>query len=566
MLRRLGLRGSIMAGLIEAPSRQLSLATVAVAATILGFFIHTQWHSYWHELAHGERNTRNVAHLLAVHAARTLDGIDETLRAVDRLRRDVTRGIYRSRDSIHVHLRTLHGGSPELEEVGWSDPYGILVATSRRLESPGTYLADLEFFRLHRDDVAPSLLVTRLETPNGQGGSMLSLSRRMEFLDGKFAGVVTGTLDPERFVDIYRSLDLGPGHTIVLRRGDGLVLAAHANSEVPAEAARIVHAAKVAGTAGLVVEVGVVRAHALAEFRQGLISNAVEVGLALLVLIAGARLLVLGLRRRERLQAELTAAIAEARAARSQAESASRAKSQFLANMSHELRTPLNAVIGFGEVIHGRLFGPNANDRYAEYGGDIVNSARHLLALINDILDMSKIEAGHYELHLEPVRLSEMVEGCLRLVRGRAAGGDIKLRNAVPALLPPIEADARAVKQILLNLLANAVKFTEAGGQVSVLARLEPDGAMTVQVADTGIGIARENLHRLLEPFSQVDAGLERRYEGAGLGLSISRRLAELHGGTLEIDSELGNGTTVTLTWPAARIATRGVSVPAKVA
>ena len=242
-------------------------------------------------------------------------------------------------------------------------------------------------------------------------------------------------------------------------------------------------------------------------------------------------------------------------AAKEQAELANRTKSEFLANMSHELRTPLNAIIGFSEIVAGELFGPINSRRYVEYAHDIHTSGIHLLSIISDILDLSKIEAGRRELFESLVDLHEAAESSLRLVRGRAENGGVKLVNAIARqAVPRIEADERAVKQILLNLLSNAVKFTPDRGRVSVRVEQRPDGALAVTVEDTGIGIAPDNIPRALAPFSQVDSSLSRRYEGTGLGLPLVKSLIELHAGRLELTSEVGKGTAATVVFPAARV------------
>ncbi|MEO5374175.1 MAG: ATP-binding protein [Alphaproteobacteria bacterium] len=234
---------------------------------------------------------------------------------------------------------------------------------------------------------------------------------------------------------------------------------------------------------------------------------------------------------------------------RDRANAANVAKSQFLANMSHELRTPLNAIMGFSDMYRHETFGPLGSPKYYEYADHIHVSGEHLLSLINDILDMSKIEAGKFDLHQEKIDLRELVKDVLTLVAGRAAEGGLTLRNELPSHLPPLVADHRAIKQVITNLMTNAVKFTHRGGTVTVSAWVA-DGCVSVAVADTGIGIAPEHLSRVFEPFVQVERERNTPQEGTGLGLSLSRSLTRMHGGTLEIESELDHGTTVTMTLP----------------
>jgi signal transduction histidine kinase len=221
--------------------------------------------------------------------------------------------------------------------------------------------------------------------------------------------------------------------------------------------------------------------------------------------------------------------------------------------MSHELRTPLNAILGFSEVIRDALFEPVAL-RYRDYAKDIHGAGRHLLGLINDILDLSKVEAAHLTLDDEPSALAEIIEDCCRLVAARARERGIALEIALPAGLPPVVVDRLRFKQIVLNLLSNAVKFTREGGRVRVAASLPETGGLIVTVADNGIGMNPKDIPVALAPFEQVENDLNRSHEGTGLGLPLANKLTELHGGRLEIDSALGAGTLVTVRLPEQRL------------
>ena len=279
------------------------------------------------------------------------------------------------------------------------------------------------------------------------------------------------------------------------------------------------------------------RARAQTEFAAFLLRSLFVVGVGVF--------LVQQLRRREAVEAELVSA-------KEKAESASRAKSAFLANMSHELRTPLNAIIGFSEIIKSRKFGPSS-ERYPEYAGHIFNSGTHLLALINDVLNLSKLEAGRLALQEEDLDLGSIVEACMHLVETQARQSNIRLSVSLDDGVRSVRADDRRLRQILVNLLSNAVKFTPDGGHVRVSSVYDGKG-LAIMVSDTGIGMAPEDIPNVMTLFGQVDSKVRRKQEGTGLGLPLAKQLVELHGGTFSIESKIDVGTTVTFVLPPERV------------
>ncbi|HEX3501422.1 MAG TPA: ATP-binding protein [Stellaceae bacterium] len=253
------------------------------------------------------------------------------------------------------------------------------------------------------------------------------------------------------------------------------------------------------------------------------------------------------------LRQERTSAYEALRVAKEAAERANRAKSDFLATMSHELRTPLNAIIGFSEIMAAQGLGPVGNEKYLGYIKDINDSGVHLLAIINDILDLSKAEAGKLEMREDVAELRHIIDAAMTMVLARAKSSGVTLVSEIPAELPYLWCDERMLKQVLLNILSNGIKFTPSGGRVAVTVG-QRDGALVIAISDTGIGIASADIAKAFEPFGQVDNRLSRKYDGTGLGLPLAAAMIAQHGGNLTLTSEVGSGTTVTIVIPAQRL------------
>ncbi len=304
---------------------------------------------------------------------------------------------------------------------------------------------------------------------------------------------------------------------------------------------------------------------------QGVVDRlAIAIGVAsaaAAIVAAGLAGVLVDIRLQTRESQNLRAHIAELEAVKSQLEetsetlrvalgaaaSADLAKSRFLATISHELRTPLNAIIGFSDLMASEMFGPHSNPKYRDYSKSIHDSGAHLLALINDILDLTRLDLGEEDLEDQDVDLVDVVAETVRMLAGRIETAQLQCQCEVAPAIPHVRADRRRLRQVLINVISNAIKFTPEGGKVIVLARRTSSG-VAIDVCDTGIGIAQEDIPRAMEYFGQVDSTLARCYEGTGLGLPLSRQIMELHGGRLVLRSKPGEGTTVTLSLPETRL------------
>ena len=525
-------------------------------------------------LAAGERLAADGAALLEEKVRSTVDAANLILLHVTGQIEERGFAPFVASHRVWADLRTMADQLPEVGSIVVADRDGTVVLSSLSSPPPVATIADRAFFGTHRDGAA-TLVVGPAITGRITGHSVFTLSRRITAEDGTFGGVAVVAIGTDQFRTLHQTLSLGGRGglgAIAIRRTDGTPLVRYPEGSDAALAAggSIVMEQPVAGTP-LVVSVAVERAAVLAGWRRRSLWAALLFGGGIVCVVGLSGLTLASVRREttamaavadaneglERRVEERTAAL---RAAMEEAERQSRAKSHFLANVSHELRTPLNAIIGFSELMGGGFAGP-LTDKQRQYLDTIQQSGTHLLHIINDILDLSKISAEKLAITDQEVCIDTLVAACIELSRGRALGRPLTLVAEVEPGLPSLRGDELRLKQILINLLSNAIKFTPDFGTVTVRAALDADGGIVLAVADTGIGMSAEEIPRALALFGQLDNDLTRTHEGTGIGLPIARGLTELHGGRLAIASAPGQGTTVTLHFPAERTMAAGQPV-----
>ncbi|MFV3127312.1 ATP-binding protein [Niveispirillum sp. KHB5.9] len=532
---------------------------------LVGWQIHS---SYLDALADAERDTANLTRAFGQHVSRTVSQVQQLLQEVS----DRVEAGYPA--DLEVMRRRVAGLDRVSKFLGIMDARGLVVDATRP-GAVGLDMSDSDYFRQATEPGSPRLGFGKPIIGRTPLMSSIPFWVRVEAPDGSLIAVVVGDVLSEYFAGFFSAVDLDLGAVATLMDLDGTVYARGASTpgivgqsypDLPDVGAaregdghgiiravspidgedRIASYELLPGTR-LLVSVGQDMDHVLQPYRQFRNQTLLQGTFGTLLVLA---LVVLVRRYVAKLEASETAA----RVARAEAEQATAAKSQFLAVASHELRTPLNAIIGFAEVMVHRIHGPMGNPKYAEYAEDIRSSGLHLLALINDILDLSKIEAGRMELRLEPVDLPNLATECVRLMRGRVEAAALEMRVvSAEEKAPHLRADAMKLRQVLLNLINNAVKYTPSGGSITVSVErdpLWPDDYMVMRVADTGCGMTPTEVAMAMEPFRQVNSHLTRTAEGTGLGLPVAKSLVELHGGTLSIDSVPGEGTSVSIRLP----------------
>jgi signal transduction histidine kinase len=589
--------------------RRLVAGAVVIAALMWLFIGWLIWSERESALQHGLTDGRNLAAAFAVELTHTLDRIDGTMDAI--VQRMPIDADGRPRiDELDRWAKDFALLGAPAKYIGVIGHDGKLIFSNNPAKtgpngSSNVNLSDREHFRIHVEHPNNGLYIGVPLEGRIAAGKLLFFSKRIAGPEGKFRGVLVFAVPPIELTRMHDRIDLGEHGALAIIGTDDIVRirvsADHPNGEIRMGASvrgapwpenvppggfgsysrpgaltpidrqfsyrRLEHYP-------LIVNVGLDLDDLLGNTHgNAWILGTIGVGMTALV-AALAGLLVREIHRRilrdvqlaterRRLEAarlrvqeeqtKLSLANTELLEVVDRMEAANQAKSRFLANMSHELRTPLNAIIGFSELIQSQAPRAGKDASIGEFATDILASGRHLLELINAILDISKVESGTDRLVESSVRLMDEAKASLVAVTGRARERGINIGLNIPDTLPPVWVDATKLRQILINLMSNAVKFTESGGEVSLSAGRSRDGGVLLTVRDTGVGMSPADVEIALQPFGQVDNSLARTYEGTGLGLPLSLRLAELHGGSLQIESIKGVGTTVRVWLPKER-------------
>jgi signal transduction histidine kinase len=551
-----------------------SAAVVAIAVTALAALLLVHLRTSASERA--RQTLSSVDILLAEQTERSLNVIDLTIKdTVDLLLQRHGAAMARTIHALYGGtaarelLRAEAGGLPQLSRISIFDSRGILVSTSEPGLPAKLDISRRQLFQRARESRTPVRFLSEPIRLDSSGVLAMIMVRRLNAPDGSFAGIIAGVIPLDYFTRLYHDIYLGQGTAVSLFNRDGVLLARYPtlpevghnlSNEVvfkkvlERQSAGVVHstghilktplfiATHALNDYTLAVNVIMTDARVYADWRKELTGT---IGALALVLGLIGLLSALALRHFASYVDLAEARLETTRAieARARAEAMTQAKSRFLANMSHELRTPLNAIIGFAEIIEIAMLGP-LQQRYSDYARDIRSAGAHLLEVVNDILDLSKAEANALKVGREPLDVADIVRDVDRIVRDQATRANVTFAVRLDEDLPPVIGDRTRLRQILINLVSNALKFTPPGGSVTVSAYNRAN-RMVIEVRDTGIGMAEEDIPAALAPFEQLDNRFARKYEGTGLGLPLTKHLVELLGGRFSITSAVNRGTTV---------------------
>jgi two-component system, cell cycle sensor histidine kinase PleC len=536
------------------------VATVVVAAT-LGLYAE-----YRRIVDTASRRTVALAAATAAHVQQVISSIDFSMRSLDETPNDGQIELASNNDTLRVRLSQIQASTGALYGIGLVDSNGYLAMRAGELYPVPVDLNDRPFVMAHRIDPKLGLLLSAPIARRPDGKIAIPVSRGIRDKQGGFAGVLAATIDPDYFQRFFRALGAS---VVAITLDDGTVLARYPEVDLLA-ASRVApppgHSAIASNFIGpspidgvarftafrrlanapISVEVAIDEEEVLAEWRRkrDIVGGAAAAILCLLFAV---------LRLTDRHSRDQAVRRAMEATALVQLE-ANRRKSEFLAHMSHEIRTPLNAIIGFSQMIEGEVLGPVGQPRYRSYASDILHSAEHLLSVVNNVLDISKIEAGKWSLDESKFNLGDLIRDTLRLASNRAAQERVTLvfdDETPPGML--LLADRRAMAQLLLNLTVNAIKFTGDDRTVRISAGVSGDGAICILVVDRGVGMSPEDIARALRPFETAASRNVRERQDTGLGLPLAAMFAALHGGSLRLDSKPALGTTAVVMLPSSR-------------